>query len=155
MKKTIATIAITAITTVVIAAACFAGCAKKSVKQTASAYLDQEDNTITATVDLTDGYSCDFARGAVYLYDKENKEGVDAVAIGITLDEEVYNDYLKASKNDEKAKEINGGVMYQADGEMIFITKVSDNAYFGIFAQDTTASKMEKIVERFEVAPGY
>lgn len=155
MKRTIAIAATTAIVTAAISIACFAGCAKKSGKQTASAFLDQEGTPVEATVDLSKGYSCDIARGAVYLYDKENKEGVDAVAIGIILDEEVYNDYLKASKNDEEAKEINGGVMYQADGEMIFITKVSDNAYFGIFAQDTTASKMEKIVERFEVAPGY
>ncbi len=42
MKKTIATAVITAIVTAAIAIACFAGCSKRSVKQTATVYLDQE-----------------------------------------------------------------------------------------------------------------
>ena len=151
MKKTIATIAITAITTVVIAAACFAGCAKKSVKQTASAYLDQEDNTITATVDLTDGYSCDFARGAVYLQDEKGNE----VAMGLTLGQDVYEEYAAAAKADANSKEIAGGVMYQGDGEMVFVKTVGDSAYFGIFAQNATPAQMEKLIERFTVAPEF
>ena len=151
MKKTIATIAITAITTVVIAAACFAGCAKKSVKQTASAYLDQEDNTITATVDLTDGYSCDFARGAVYLQDEKGNE----VAMGLTLGQDLYEEYAAAAKEDANSKEIDGGVMYQRDGEMIFVKPVGDSAYFGVFAQNATPAQMEKLIERFAVAPEF
>ena len=150
MKKTIATIAITAITTVVIAAACFAGCAKKSVKQTASAYLDQEDNTITATVDLTDGYSCDFARGAVYLQDEKGNE----VAMGLTLGQDVYEEYAAANA-DANSKEIAGGVMYQGDGEMVFVKTVGDSAYFGVFAQNATPAQMEKLIERFAVAPEF
>ena len=155
MKRTIATAVITAIVTAAIAATCFAGCAKKSVKQTASAYLSQEGNTVTATVDLTDGYSCDFARGAVYLYDQENKEGVDAVAIGITLGQEVYEDYLAEAKADANSKEIAGGIMYQADGQMNWIRTAGDSAYFGVFAENATPAQMEKLVERFEVAPEF
>jgi hypothetical protein len=151
MKKTIATIAITAITTVVIAAACFAGCAKKSVKQTASAYLNQEDNTITATVDLTDGYSCDFARGAVYLEDDKG----NSVAMGLTLGQDVYEEHVEAAKADANSKEIAGGVMYQGDGEMVFVKTVGDSAYFGIFAQNATPAQMEKLVERITVAPEF
>ena len=139
MKRTIATAVITAVVTAAIAIACFAGCAKKSVKQTASAYLDQEENTVEATVDLTDGYSCDFARGAIYLYDQENKEGVDAVAIGISLGQDTYNDYLAAAKANSNSKEINGGIMYQADGQMIFIQTVGTSAYFGVFADNAGA----------------
>ena len=151
MKKTIATIAITAVVTAAIAAACFAGCARKSVKQTASAYLDQDENTITATVDLTDGYSCDFARGAVYLNDDKD----NAVATGITLGQDTYEDYLAAAKADANSKELDGGVMFQRDGEMIFVKTVGDSAYFGIFAENATPAQMEKLVERFEVAPEF
>ena len=43
MKKTIATAVTTAIVTAAISIACFAGCANKSGKQTASAFLDQEN----------------------------------------------------------------------------------------------------------------
>jgi len=151
MKKTIATIAITAIVTAAIAAACFAGCAKKSVKQTAEAYLDQEGATITATVDLSDGYSCDIARGAIYLQDDKD----NSVAMGITLDQDVFEEYAEAAKADANSKEIAGGVMYQGDGEMVFVKTVGDSAYFGVFADNATPAQMEKLVERFAVAPEF
>lgn len=150
MKKTIATIAITAVVTAAIAAACFAGCARKSVKQTATAYLDQDGNTITATVDLAGGYSCDIARGAIYLDDKD-----DTVAMGLTLDKEVFDDYAAAAKECADSKELNGGVMYEGDGQMIFIKAVGNSAYFGVFAENTTPAQMEKLVERFDVAPEF
>ena len=150
MKKTIATAVITAVTTAAIAVGCFAGCARKDSKQTASAYLDQEGKSIEATVDISDGYSCDFARGAVYLYDQENKEGVEAVAMGISL-----GDYLKTAEADANKKELNGGLMFQADNTMIYITKVSTDSYFGIFADNVTSAQMEKYVSRFTVAPEF
>ena len=156
MKRTIATVVTTAIVTAAISIACFAGCSKKSNKQTATAYLNQEGPTIEATVDLSKGYSCDFARGAIYLYDQENNEGVEAVALGITLSEEVYNDYLNESKMaDANAKDFNGGVMYKADDQMVFITKVGEDAFFGVFADDATPSQMENLVNRFSVAPEF
>jgi len=151
MKKTIVTAVITAIVTAAIAAACFAGCAKKSVKQTATAYLDQEENTVTATVDLSDGYSCEFARGAVYLYDQENK----SIATGLTLGQDVYEDYLAAAKADANSKELDGGVMFQRDGEMIFVKTVGESAYFGVFADNATPAQMEKLVARFTVEPEF
>ena len=153
MKRTIAIAATTAIVTAAISIACFAGCAKKSGKQTASAFLDQEGTPVEATVDLSKGYSCDIARGAVYLYDKENKEGVDAVAIGISLGQDTYNDYLAAAKANANSKEVNGGIMYQADGQMIFIQTVGTSAYFGVFADNVTPAQMEKLVARFTVVP--
>ena len=156
MKKTIATAVITAVTTAAIAVGCFAGCAKKNDnKQTASAYLDQDGNTIETTVDLSDGYSCDFVRGAVYLYDQEDKEDVEAVALGITLEEEVYSDYLKAAEKDTNKREFNGGLMFQEDNTMIYITKVSTDSYFGVFAENATSAQMEKYVSRFTVAPEF
>ena len=151
MKKTIATIAITAVVTAAIAAACFAGCARKSVKQTATAYLDQEENTVTATVDLSDGYSCDIARGAIYLSDDKD----NAVAMGLTLGQDTYEDYLAAAKADANSKELAGGVMFQRDGEMIFVKTVGDSAHFGVFADNATPAQMEKLVERFTVAPEF
>ena len=41
--------------------------------------------------------------------------------------------------------------MYEADGQMIYICKVGDNGYFGIFARNADAKKMESIVNRFAV----
>ena len=149
MKHTI----IKTLVAVIVAAfaiGCLAGCAKKSVKQTASAYLDQDGNTVDVTVELTGGYSCDFARGAIYLYDKENKEGVDSVAIAMTLEKDTYDDYMAAANN---SKDIAGGIMYQGDGEMVFLRTVGSDAYFAIFARGATAAQMESYIARFEVVP--
>ena len=60
-------------------------------EQTASAYLDQSGKAVKVTVDLTGGWSVEFAPGAVYLYEG-NTDG-EAAALGITLDEEVFQEY--------------------------------------------------------------
>lgn len=153
MKKTIVT-AITAIAvTAAISIACFAGCAKKSepVRQFASARLYQDENVITTKVELTDGYSCDFSEGAVYLDDKDGK----SVALGLTLDQELYEEYAAHSQEASDRKELNGGVMYKADNTMIYIITVGDNGYFGIFADGADAAQMEAIVARFDLKAGY
>ena len=91
-------------------AACSSGNVN-SGKQTASAYLDQEsDAAIEVTVDLSGGWSVEFVRGAVYLYDSEITETNDGVAMLVTLDKEVYEEDLEAAMADESRKEADGGV---------------------------------------------
>ena len=70
----------------------------KEVKQTANAWISEDDVRTSATVDLTGGWSVEFATGAIYIYDKEITPNTDAVAMCITLSEEVYNDHLKEAK---------------------------------------------------------
>ena len=155
MEKKIA-IALTVIVAVsCIAIVCFAGCTKKNepVRQSASAYLDQTENKVEARVDLSDGYSCEFAQGAVYLFDQEINESAKEVAIGITLEEDVYNDYLAHSQEDANRKEINGGIMFSTESQTIFIQTVGDSAYFAVFADNVTMSQMESIAARFTVTP--
>lgn len=52
-------------------------------EQTASAYLDQSGKAVKVTVDLTGGWSVEFAPGAVYLYEG-NTDG-EAAASGIRI----------------------------------------------------------------------
>ena len=148
MKKTIA-IALTA----ALATACFAGCSQKKVRQTATAYLDQNENSVTATIDLSNGYSCDFARGAVYIYDQENKEGVESVAMVLTLDKDVYEDYVKDSKGDAEARQINGGTLFKTDGSVVFIATAGDKAQYAIVSETLDKAGMEKLITRVEMAP--
>lgn len=152
MKKTMATTLTAIIVTAAISIACFAGCAKKSepVKQYASAYLAAEDGNITATVDLSDGYSCEFATGAVYLYDKD----ANNAAIGITLEQDLYEDYISRSQKASDRKELNGGIMFSEDDQMIYICDAGDSAHFAILADGVNASQMESIAARFTVEDG-
>ena len=56
-------------------------------KQTASGRLDQGENEVLVTVDLSDGWSAYFAPGAVYLYDGPTEKDKEAIAVGLTIDQ--------------------------------------------------------------------
>ncbi len=154
-NNTVIAIALTSVAvTASIGFACLAGCAKKTTKQTAVGYLDQEETTpIVTTVDTTDGYSCEFVRGAIYLYDEEVHEDTAAVAMGISLPKDVFEDYIQEAETDPNHKIIKDGVMYSSDGQMVYLVKVSDTSYFGVFADNVNTNEMEKIIDRITVKP--
>ena len=67
--------------------------------QNASAYLEQDGHEVRLTVDLSDGWSVEFAHAAAYLYDGPNDGVKEAIAMGLTLEKQVYDEYLsKKSK---------------------------------------------------------
>jgi hypothetical protein len=131
-------------------AACSSGNVN-SGKQTASAYLDQEsDAAIEVTVDLSGGWSVEFVRGDVYLYDSEITETNDGVAMLVTLDKEVYEEDLEAAMADESHKEADGGVYYTYyEDEMGYLTSLNDSAYVLITANK---ADIEAIVARFTLS---
>lgn len=100
-------------------------------RQVATAWLDQEGNEISVLVDLTGGWSVEFARGALYLYEGDYSEDKEAVAIGITLDQEVFEEYCAEAASAETYREIEGAEYYvQEDGTGAYLTRVGDDAYF-------------------------
>ena len=148
MKRTICTLL--AAVLLLSLAACSSGNVN-SGKQTASAYLDQEsDVAIEVTVDLSGGWSVEFVRGAVYLYDSEITETNDGVAMLVTLDKEVYEEDLEAAMADESHKEADGGVYYTYyEDEMGYLTSLNDSAYVLITANK---ADIEAIVARFTLS---
>lgn len=148
MKRTICTLL--AAVLLLSLAACSSGNVN-SGKQTASAYLDQEsDAAIEVTVDLSGGWSVEFVRGAVYLYDSEITETNDSVAMLVTLDKEVYEEDLEAAMADESHKEADGGVYYTYyEDEMGYLTSLNDSAYVLITANK---ADIEAIVARFTLS---
>ncbi len=148
MKKTICILI--AVCIILAIAACGAGNADGG-KQTASAHLDQDsDAVVDVTVDLSGGWSVDFARGAVYLYDGENTEGKESVAMLITLDQEVYEENMAAAEADKDHKDADGGVYYSYDeDEGAYLTSLNDSAYILITANK---ADIESIVARFTLA---
>ena len=132
----------------------FADCSNTvDISQNASAYLDQEGNTITATVDLRGGYSCEFTRCAVYIYDEEVHDDTEPVAIAVTLDKDVYDVYLAKAVSDPNHRSFGSGLFFSGEYNMVYIRPVGDNAYFGIFAEDSSMAEMESIARRFALAP--
>ena len=120
-------------------------------RQTASAYLDQDGTCIEVTVDLTGGWSVEFARGAVYLYDSEITEDKESTAMLITLDKDVYEEDMAEAMADQNHKDVDGGVYYTGSGnEGSYLTSLNDSAYVLITAPDQAS--MEDIVARFTLA---
>ena len=100
-------------------------------RQVATAWLDQEGNEISVMVDLTGGWSVEFARGALYLYEGDYSEDKESVAIGITLDQEVFEEYCAEAASAETHRELEGSEYYvQEDGTGAYLTRVGDDAYF-------------------------
>ena len=152
MKKTICLLL--AAILVLSLAACGAGNTNKAEngKQTASAYLNQsEDAVVEVTVDLSGGWSVEFVRGAVYLYDGEITAGKESVAMLITLDQEVYEEDLAKAMADGSHKEADSGIYFTGDGNRAaYLTALNDSAYILITAKDKAG--MEAIVSRFMLA---
>lgn len=126
-----------------------------SQKQTASAYLDQSENTaVEVTVDLSGGWSVEFARGAAYLYDSEITDGKEGVAMLITLDRDVYEEDMAEAVADKNHKETDSGVYYTRYGnEGAYLTALNDSAYILITAKNR--ADLEAIVSRFALALAY
>lgn len=152
MFKVFAVSSVSVMAAGILALGYFADCSTTTDNyQNVSAYLDQEGNTIAATVDLRGGYSCEFTKGAVYLYDEEVFDDTDPVAIAITLDEDVYDVYLAKAVSDPTRRYTDNGIIFAGENNTIYICRVGNDAYFGIFAEDTTKAEMASIVSRFSL----
>ena len=100
-------------------------------RQTASAILDQEENCVDVTIDLTGGWSVEFARGAFYLYDQEIVDGLECYAMGLTLDQEVYEEYIERGRAAESFAEADGVISYIDDNlEQLDLCTVGEDAFF-------------------------
>ena len=140
-KKIIAVIAISLIMIMTLVA-CGSNSGGTSGKQTATAWLSNESKRVSTTVELTGGWSVEFAPGACYIFDKEIKEDEDTecIAMGLTLDQEVYDDHYNDHKDSESFEEKDGicsfkdeldgstDYLFMADGDVPFLLDVIGDA---------------------------
>ena len=138
-KKIIAVIAISLIMIMTLVA-CGSNSGGASGKQTATAWLSNDSKRVSTTVELTGGWSVDFAPGACYIYDREIKEDTECIAMGLTLDQEVYDDYYNGNKDSESFVEKDGiysykdeydgstNYLFMADGDVPFLLDVIGDA---------------------------
>ena len=100
-------------------------------RQVATAWLDQDGVEINAIIELNGGWSVEFARGAFYLYDGDYSEDKEAVAYGLTLDKEVFDEYIAEAEVSETRREIEDVVYYEwEDGSASYLVRVGKDAYF-------------------------
>ena len=104
--------------------------ASDNVKHIASAYLRQDsDNAAEVVVELTGGWSVEFARGAAYIAKGDNLD--ETAAMLLVLQQEVYEDNLKEAMEDPDHKEADGGIYYTYyDGRPAFLASVNDDVQY-------------------------
>jgi hypothetical protein len=126
--------------------------AADNAMQTASAYLDQsEAAAIAVTVDLSGGWSVEFARGAVYLYDGEITDDSECTAMLVTLDQELYEEYMADAGADDNHIEADDGVYFTYnENEKAYLASLDDAAFFLITA--SAEADMESIAARFIIS---
>jgi len=121
-------------------------------EQTASAWLDQGGNEVLVTVDLTGGWSAEFAHGAVYLYDGKVDENTPATAIAVTLDQEVFEEYVASAPSQENYREFARSFSYtEEDGSTDYFFSVGPDAYFMISV--SPEEDADTVSSRFSVEP--
>ena len=108
MKRKSLLIVIALLLMTLLITACTSGSGGETVKQTATAWVENGGERALATVDLTGGWSVEFAPGAIYLYDKEIKEDTPSIAMAIVLEQQVYDDYYNDNKDKEGFEEKDG-----------------------------------------------
>ena len=92
---------------------CTACSSEKTDKQSASAWLTEGNEKVYATVDVSDGWSAEFASGAIYFYDEKLQSDTDSVAMCITLSEDVYDEYVEEAKNNDTMKELDDAIYFE------------------------------------------
>ena len=125
-------------------------------EQTASARLDQNGNEVNVTVDLTGGWSVEFAAGAVYLYEGKVDENELAAVIGLTLEEEVFNEYVADAPDRDNYREFARSFSYtEEDGWTDYFFSVGSDAYFMVSVNPEAECDPDEASSRISVEPSH
>ena len=131
-----------------LSAALLAGCgaagestsdtaAESSGKQITSAWLQEGDTRANVRVDVSGGWSAEYATGAVYLYDNWENENSESLAMFLSLSKDVYEEYLTTAAEGENYQETDTYVSYtDGNGEGIYLLEAGENThmYFMLYA---------------------
>lgn len=132
-----------------------AGCSN-DVKHSASAKLNVgENDSAVMTVDLTGGYSVEFASGAVYFYEGEPSDETYAHGFVITKEEyeEEYNYFEGKDDLEGEYKSLeDGGFYYKDDSSVEYFFPSEDGYYVKVVVNETDLSKANEIYTRFSAS---
>lgn len=112
--------------------------------------FDFDGSIVRVSVDLSDGWAVEFGEMATYLYNCPVDDAQDAVAYGVYMDQEEYDEYLAQLQNtDTFVQGENGAFTYKAEDTHYYVSKIADGTYFEIMVN--AADDSEEISKRFDV----
>lgn len=134
-----------------------AGCSStdKVVKQIASAkQIVDDDQSAMMTVDLTDGYSVEFASGAAYFYKGEPSDENEAIAFAYVISKKEYdNEIAYLTENKESKDELKnlgeGAYSYGGESSREYFFPSEDGFYMKVAIEKAALDDADSIYLRF------
>ena len=123
-------------------------------RQTATDTFQVEGKEAVVAVDLTGGWSVEFASQSIYLYDGANDGERPEIAFGYVIDQQEYDENIAEYSSYDSFVEDADGVKFSEEdgGSNKYLFAVGNGLYFMIAAdQDADA---EAVYARFDVKPG-
>ena len=134
------------------------GCSTKdetSVKQSAAAkQLVNENQSAIMTVDLTGGYSVEFASGAAYFYKGDTLEESETIAHAFVIDKTKFEEETSYFENNsdlegDYKKLKDGTYSYKTKNEAEYFFASEDNLYLKVVVQKAFLGEADSIYTRF------
>lgn len=127
----------------------FAGCSFFQEHERVNNYIDKNGHTISASVDVSNGWSCETYYSTVLIYDHDSTEDKSVTATATTIDKSTYNLYRQVALKDMFSEDIKGGTMYKnSEGKMHFICQLNDSIYMDVTSNNASPAQMREIVSR-------
>jgi len=131
------------------------GCGSSTTKQVASAKQNYVDDKIAVmTVDLSDGYSVDFATGAAYFYKGGKIEDNEVIAHAFIITKAAYDDEISYFTGDNKLegkfKDLKDGIYsYTTDDSVEYFFPTNDDLYMKVVVGKEYKAEADSIYKRF------
>ena len=112
--------------------------------------FDFDGNAVRVEVDLKDGWCVEFGENATYLYDGPMTDDSEAVAYGVYVDPQEYEDIIAEYSSYDSFQEVGGGVMFtESDGMNKYVFVVGDNTNYMIMVE--AGNDADAVYNRFHV----
>ena len=158
-SKKVLLVAFALVLTMCLVAGC--GSSNSGEKQTASAWqtVGDGDKQAVMTVDLTGGYSVEFATGAAYFYKGEPSDDNEVLAFGYVITEKEYNDEVSYFQNNDEYKDAlqdlgDGVYCYSEETGAQYFMPAEDGFYLKIAVQEAGMDEADSIYPRFSADSG-
>ena len=124
------------------------GCSKSN--SGAANLFSFNNKEVLVTLDLKDGWFVEFGINGTYLYDQVPNNDTKAVAYGVYVSKEDYNQLLDEYKKAKGYKEIENGIFFKEEPLSKYIIKISDDIYYEIIVEDNNYNAND-VFKRFDV----
>ena len=136
------------------------GCSSKdsSVKQSAAAKVTVgEEQTALMKVDLTDGYSVEFATGAAYFYKGDSIDDSNVIAHAFVINKNEYDEEISYYKGKDdlegEFKDLEDGVYsYKTKENAEYYFPSNNDFYWKVVVQKELLEEADSIYTRFSAS---